>query len=889
LALAPGTRIGPYEVLDAIGAGGMGEVYRAHDPDLRRDVALKILPEAFAGDPSRFARFTREAQILASFNHPHIAQIYGLEEGHGVRALVMELVRGEDLSTRLKRGPMPIGDAIPVARQIADALEAAHEEGIIHRDLKPANIRITPDGVVKVLDFGLAKTGMRDETDRETAKLSTLTAHRTLEGMILGTPGYMSPEQARGQPLDKRTDIWAFGCVLFEILTARPPFGGLTILEAIAAILGREVSWSDLPKDTPPGIRRLLQRCLEKDPKRRLHDIADARIELDDALAHPDEGNQGSTASVVHQRGLARAAWPLAALAGAAVLATGALWRFAAAPPPVVARFIIQVPPGERLAEAPALAISPDGELVAYVTIRDGTRTLFLRRVAQLDVTAVIGSDGADQPFFSPDGQWVAFFAGDKLKKASVSGGTPLTVAVVPDHPRGGTWSPDGTIVYGTSNTGLYRVAAAGGVPSALTDLRASEGSHRWPHILPGGKALLFAVGPAVTATGWSEAQIVAQSLTRPERRTVVPRGTYPRYLDSGHLLYVDAGALRSIALDPGQLEAGDRPVALDEQVVRGMLNAGAADFDVSRTGSVAYVASHDAATSVVWVDRDGTVEPIPLSPMPSPLGRGRRLSPDGTRLAAAVSAPESDIWVYDLTRHTSTRVTFGGNNQWPIWTPDGKRITFASTRTGSAQLFWVSADGSGSEEQLTTTSYAHSPRAWSPDGSTLLFDEVTPTTNADMWCLPLATRTPWSLQKTRFREAQGAFSPDGRWVAFQSNESGRSQVYVRAVAAPVPRWQLSTDGGQEPLWNPNGREIFFRHDDAVMAVDVRLARRVNVGPPRRLFSGRFEESNWIIDYDVAPDGQRFIMTRYNDDAPPPQVTVVLNWATAVRDRLIRP
>ena len=553
---------------------------------------------------------------------------------------------------------------------------------------------------------------------------------------------------------------------------------------------------------------------------------------------------------------------------------------------PTVARFTLALGSGERLAAPPALAISRDGRRVAYVVELGGKTNLYLRRIDEIEARAVVGSDGADQPFFSHDGQWVAFFASGRLKKARVTGGASLLVSEAPTNVRGGTWLPDDTIVLGTSNTGLFKVPASGGDRTPLTTLQGTEGSHRWPHVLPDGQTLLFGVGPAITSTDWSEAHIVAQSLSTGVRRTVVTRGTYPRFLPGNTIVYVENNALYSIDFDPSTMEARGPSAPLSEIVTAGGLNGGAADIGISDNGSLALVrGSVFQPTSLGWVDRQGRFEPIPHI-QPSSIGR---VSPDGTRIALTSAGPDPDIWVYDVARRISMRMTEGGTNQWPVWTPDGQRIAYASTRTGSAQIFWAPADGNGPEEQLTKTSFAHAPRAWSVNGPTLFFDEPSPFDGTRIWRLPLDTRVPERLSSANVREFQEALSPDGRWLAYTSDSSGRREVYVRALSGNEPRWQVSLEGGQEPLWHPNGRELFFRREDDMMGVEVRLKPPFVASNPRRLFTGRFVRGPWITAYDVTSDGRFLMAPRPAEPVQPQQVTVVLNWVATLagsnRDR----
>jgi serine/threonine-protein kinase len=875
-----GETIGTFRVLERLGAGGMGEVYRAHDTRLNRHVAIKVLPPMFLDDGERRARFEREAQTLASLHHPYIGAVYGLEETEGIPALVLELVEGPTLAERLRSGALPIGEALNIARQIAEAVEAAHDNGVVHRDLKPANIKLVPDGTIKVIDFGLAVTA------RDGVAGGNQDAHHeplTDDAAIVGTTNYLSPEQARGRTVDRRTDIWSFGCIVYEMLSGRRAFAAESWSDTVAAIMKGEPAWDALPTETPPGIRRLIARCLEKDARRRLRDIGDARLDLEEALAGsgPTSSPEPSRQPTSRVRIRPAVGVGIAAVAFASGVAAMALWpRTADAP---VVQFAIHTADTEQLGDSPALAISPDGNLVPFVSVSNGIPRLNLRALDTTETRIVSGSEGAQQPFFSPDGQWVGFFADQTLRKAPVIGGAAVIVCGV-NNPRGGSWAEDNTIIFGSSNTGLLRVSAAGGTPAPLTPLKSPEGSHRYPHVLPDGRAVVFAAGPSIASSSWP-AHIEVLSLISDERRTLAQRGTYPKFVQ-GRLLYVNGGVLHAVVFDAKRLQTTGAAVALSEHLSqRAGLNAGSVDFDVSRTGTAVYIESEPSTTSFVWVDRTGTVTRLPLPP--APYG-WFALSPDNTRLAYTLSNPEPDVWVHDFVGGTATRLTSGGTSQWPIWSRDGRRITFASTRTGAAMLFWKPADGSGPEEQLTRTDFAHAPRAWAPDGETLLFDEVTGTSTVGPWLLRASDRRPVPLKRDTRSEAQGAISPDGRWIAYYSIDSGRREVYVRAFPGGGPAWRVSTDGGEAPLWNPKGSEggeLFYRHGSDVMAVDVRMAvssardgRAFAAGTPRRLVGGDFLQGPWPLHYDVAADGRRFLMLKREVRKQSSPTTVVTNW-----------
>jgi Tol biopolymer transport system component len=882
MTIAAGTHLGSYEVLAPIGSGGMGEVYQAHDTKLGRDVAIKVLPETFAHDPERLSRFQREAKMLASLNHPNIATIHGLEQSNGASYLVMELVPGETLQERIRRdGPVPVEEALGICRQLAEALEAAHEKGIIHRDLKPANVNVTPEGKVKVLDFGLAKAFAGDTADSNPSHSPTLSAVATMQGVIIGTAAYMSPEQARGKAVDKRADIWAFGCVLYELLTGKQAFQGETVTEILAAVLKGEPDWQVLPGTTPSNIRALLRHCLQKDVNRRIRDAADVRIEIEDAIAAP---SLGTTATAPANLGWRQAVVLGLAVLVAAVVAGLAVWNLKPSPPPrPVTRTVITLPPGEQLAglDQPAVALSPDGSHLAYVAIRGGIQQLYLRAMDSLEARPIPGTEGVTNPFFSPDGQWLGFFASGKLKKVLVTGGAAITL-VDAFLSRGASWGSQGMIAFApTTNVALQQVSDAGGTPQPLTRLEKGEVSDRWPEFLPGGKALLFA------ANSSTNAQVAVQSVSTGQRRNLLQAGLNPRYAPSGHLVYAQAGTLMAVPFDPQRLTVTGAAVPVLEGVLQS--NSGAAQYSLSATGSLVYVPGGVQPTQrrLVWVDRKGIEQPLPAPPHAY---RFPRFSPDGQRVAVTIEEPEENVWIYDLARDTLTRLTFQGSvNLMGAWTPDGKRIAFDSNKEGPQNLFWQRADGSGGLERLTTSEYTQAPNSWSPDGQLLAFVEITPTTGYDIWVLRLSDRKAQPFLRTQFNESAPRFSPDGRWLVYVSNESGRFEVYVQPYPGPGGKWQISTDGGTEPVWNRNGRELFYRNADKMMAVDIATQPGFTVGKPRMLFEGQHVPTPTTFpNYDVTADGQRFLMLKASEQAQaaPTQINVVLNWFEELKQKV---
>jgi serine/threonine-protein kinase len=880
----------------------MGEVYRAHDTKLARDVAIKVLPANFVNDPERLSRFQREARMLAALNHANIATIYGLEESGGVTCLVMELVPGETLAERVKAGPLAIEEALKIAAQIAEALEAAHEKSIIHRDLKPANVKVTPEGKVKVLDFGLAKAFEGDAANDDPSNSPTLSAAATMQGVILGTAAYMSPEQARGKACDKRTDIWAFGCVLYELLTGKQTFHGEDTTDILAAVVRAEPDWNALPLSTPTKIRDLLRRCLQKEKNKRARDAGEARIQIEEALAAPSNSEQATAVAEKGIRALGRQRLILSACALLLIAAiTGiVVWNLKPMPAPValpVTRMVINLPPGQQLAGldvGPAVALSPDGTHLAYVARQGGTQQLYLRAMDSLEAKPIHGTEGGTIPFFSPDGQWLGFFTGNKLMKVSVSGGAAVTLGDA-SFPHGASWGSQGMIAFApTTVSALLQVSDAGGTPQPLTRLVKEDVAHRWPEFLPSGKAVLFAAGP--TAINFSNARLAVQPVGTGEPRDLVQEGMSPRYAPSGHLVYAQGGSLMAVPFDPQRLVVTGTAVPMIEGVLQSPVS-GAAQYTFSATGSLIYVLGsfQSARSRLVWVSRNGAEQPLAAPPHTYQFPR---LSPDGRRVALGITESESQTWLYDLSRDTLTRFTFEGNyNPVSAWTPDGKRIAFESNKDGPPNIFWQLADGSGGLERLTTSEYVNAPFSWSPDGQLLAFIELNPTTGFDIWVLRMSDPSPGSGQvrkaepflRTRFNETSPRFSPDGRWLAYVSDESGRNEVYVQPYPGPGGKWQISTEGGKEPVWNPNGRELFYRNGDKMMTVDIATQPGFAAGKPRVLFEGPYDPPPVpVANYDVSPDGQRFLMLKSTEQAQsaPTQINVVLNWFEELKRRV---
>jgi Tol biopolymer transport system component len=873
-ALLVGRRVGVYEIVSPLGAGGMGEVYRARDTRLGREVAIKIVPRAFKDDPDRLARFEREARLLASLNHPHIGAIYGLEEADDVTALVMELVEGDDLSQRIGRGAIPIAEALPIARQIAEALEAAHEQGIIHRDLKPANIKVRADGTVKVLDFGLAKAlDSPSGSGAEMMNSPTLTPRATMAGTIIGTAAYMAPEQARGKVVDRRADIWAFGVVVYEMLTGRRPFDGDDISVTLASVLKDDVNWKALPSDLPVPVRRLLRRCLEKDPGLRLSAIGDARLELDDAAAPGDRDGVRDAPVATPVVGWEHAlpwAIAIAAIALALYIASGARRPIAtAAPVRLSADLGADVPLTNTFGAVNVL--SPDSALVAFVGQNTGSRRqLFVRRLSELRATPLSGTDDADSPFFSPDGHWIAFFAAGKLKKISVTGGSAFVICDAPNG-RGGAWAADGTIVFSPDSgdvTPLVRVSSDGGTSQALTALDAGEISHRWPQLLPGGKGVLFTAD--VNGT-FDDANLVIQKLPAGLRKVVHRGGYYGRYLASGHLAFVHEGTLFAVPFDVGRLEASGPPVRVVEGIASSALSGGA-QFDVSPSGTLVYLPGirTDPALPMHWMDRAGRTTLLRQTPA---YWINPRFAPDGNRIALQIiDSRRSDIGMYELARDTVTRLTSDGvTNTNPIWTPDGRRVVFSAIRGNAliANLYWRRADATGEPQRLTESGNPQYPSSWHPSGKFLAFEEHTARTASDLMILPMEgdeasgwkPGKPTAFVNSPASEREPMFSPDGRWMAYVSNESGRYEVYVRPYGNTGGVWQISASGGEHPIWSPTTRDLFYSIDGQITAVSYQVdGDSFRAEKPRRLADTRFVQRAQNRMFDVHPNGDRFVL-----------------------------
>jgi serine/threonine-protein kinase len=906
MAIPNGFRLGSYEVISLIGVGGMGEVYRAHDARLGRDVAIKILPSELTTNADRLARLEREARALAATTHPNIATIHGIEDHGEMRALVMELVDGEMLAERIARvragdATLPLKEVLTIARQIAAALEAAHDRGIVHRDLKPANIKVNSTGAVKVLDFGLAKAA--DSAGASGAL--TLLADETRAGVVLGTAAYMSPEQARGQAVDRRTDIWAFGCVLYEMLTGVSPFAGEDATDTLAHILRREPNFAALPAQTPEGVRRLLSLCLEKDRAKRLAQIAVAGYEIDASMSNP------VTPSAAKDR-----RWAVLSIAvlAAASLGAAAVWLAMgqwSQPAPPVTRLFMGVAPAERIDSADtadarslasvsqtALALSPDGKSVVFSGVRAGQRALYVRRLNEDEATPISGTNDGIAPFFSPDGRWIGYWSHGVLRKVALAGGPPIDVATTANL-VGASWGDDDRIVFARAVGALLEVSAAGGTPTEIIapDETRGEASYRLPQVLPGSDAILFTVTHN-RFPRWDQTQIYVYSRADGVAKLLIDGGADARYLPSGHILYAREGVLLAAPFDVERLEVTAGPIGVVAGVMqtayaRGQPNdTGAGQFAVSGTGTLAYIRGGvvpDEERSLLRVDRTGRVESLPSGTRPFIT---LRLSPDGQQVALSTSGRDRGIWFYSLARETLTKLPVPGRHAVPIWTPDGQWITLASGTVGVDRLYRVRADGSSITPELIVESDRNLvPGTWARDGGELFYYEIDGNGSA-IRVRDLASSEPRSPLSGGSAGAGGAdLSPDGRWLAYHSTESGQLEVYVQAYPGPGSRYQVSTDGGMSPIWRADGRELFYARPSAstaqssasditIMAVAVSFDSGLQLGEPDTLFEGAYEMNRPARAYDVSADGAHFFLLQAHEQPRDAisQIVVVQNW-----------
>jgi eukaryotic-like serine/threonine-protein kinase len=885
MAVTIGSRLGPYEIVARIGAGGMGEVYRARDTKLSRDVALKFLPEAFARDPERMARFEREAKVLASLSHANIAAIYGFEDSGKTRALVMELVEGPTLADRIHASAIPLDEALPIAKQICEAIEYAHERGIVHRDLKPANIKLADNDSVKILDFGLAKALEGDAASADISNSPTISRMATQAGIILGTAAYMSPEQAKGKSADRRTDIWAFGCVLYEMLTGKMAFSGETVTDTLAAVIRAEPDWSQLPSSTPPAIRNLLRRCLHKDPRQRLQAIGDARIAIDEAISNPaavnDDGSSTRMGARTSSRRKREIVWGVAGLLFGVVAATVILLEFPRAKTQAArVSLSIALPSGQAFpTDVSTVAISPDGSAIAYVASSSGRWQAWVRRLGEFDAKPIPGPDDVSAPFFSPDGQSVAFFAGNKLQKEALNGGIPQVLCS--GAAGDGTWAPDGTIYYTTNWYGspLMAVSSAGGECRQEFAPSKAEGSVGFsqPQALPDSRAVLVTIKKGLAG---QQSDIGVFSLKTHQLKTLVENATNPFYAAPGYLLFGRAGTLWGVPFDLRRLQLSGAAAPL----VEGVANSGGGMFEqfaVSENGALLYVPGSSALEErqVVEVDRKGNARTV--TPAPNAY-EDLALSPDGEHLALTIEGSPWSIWTLDLQRQALRRLTFENDNRDVMWAADGKKVAYSSDRNGEGEIYEKLADGSGPEEELLRLPDWGFASSFSPDGREVAITLKDPKTNYDVLTMHLPPAgKPRPFLNSPANEWFAQFSPDSRWVAYESDESGRSEIYVQPFSGQGGRWQISNNGGQRPVWPLKDAEIFYAQGNKLVAVPVQTGSTFSAGSPHELFAGDYFASGHY--FDATPDGQHFFFIKSLTGASGlAELRVVLNWTSGL-------
>jgi serine/threonine-protein kinase len=895
-----------------LGAGGMGEVYRATDTNLKRQVAVKILPAALAADPDRLARFQREAEALASVNHPHIAAVYGLEDADGVKALVMELVEGPTLADRIAQGRLPLDEAVPIARQIAEALEAAHGQGIVHRDLKPANIKVRDDGTVKVLDFGLAKLAEQRLAGRggrdDPSESPTLTSPAvTGMGVILGTATYMSPEQARGRAVDKRTDIWAFGAVLYEMLTGARAFDGEDITEVMAAVVKTTPNWKALPADVPHHIVTLIQQCLEKDRNARIGDIAVARFLLSE---HATPGPPPIASP--HPAGVSarwRQAAPVALAAVFVVTAIGWLLPRRQAGMPPATHLQMSVLPAESLTpnvntgvrpSRIAIALSPDGRLAVFAGARNGAAQLYARPLDRADASPIPGTEGAVAPFFSPDGAWVGFIADNKIRKVPAAGGTAATICDMPaaGPSWGASWGEDGTVFF-AARPGIFRVSSAGGTPAAVTTVDAAKGErHLLPQLLPGGKALVFTAPP----------NVVLRSLDDGRQRILIEGAADARYVEPGYLVYMKTGTLMGVPFDARSRQVTGSPAALVDGVMQGLYAPNGNDetltgqFAISKSGTLVYALGGGfpmRQNTLMWVDRNGAEQPVAGAAIQMYLNP--RLSRDGQKIAVETKREQqgsTDVWVYDLSRGSPTRLTFDGGGR-PVWSPDSTRLVYTHSIDGINNLYLINADGSGKPERLTTSDVSQTAASWAAGSNTIAFLQRPTPDTFGIWVLPMegpAARKPVLFLESRFNLTYPELSPDGRHMAYVSVESGAQELYVQAYPGGGEKTRISTAGAYEPIWTANGRELLYRsyspgRGQLLLAAAIQSLSPFRADAPRVLFEKKpapYDATVPLRAWDASADGRRFLFMRFSESTEKPVSTlqVVLNWSEELKQRV---
>ena len=892
MPLAPGTLVGPYEIGAPLGSGGMGEVYRARDTKLGRDVALKVLPAAFATASERMVRFRREAQVLASLNHPHIGAIYGFEDSGNVHALVMELIEGPTLADRIARGAESVDEAFPFAQEIAEALEAAHERGIIHRDLKPANIKVTPDGNVKVLDFGLAKAIEGDPSSTDIHTSPTITSMTTQPGIILGTAAYMSPEQAKGKSVDRRTDIWAFGCVFFEMLAGKRPFEGETVSDALAAVIRAEPAWSLLPSNTPQAIRNLLQRCLKKDPRQRLQSIGDARIAIEEVLSG---ASQDLPSAVEIRTADWRRALPWAVATAAVILAAPFAAKYFTRKPQPLPTIVSQIvpPPNTRFVftginPGPPI-LSPDGERLVFSAVgSDGRQLLWVRPLNSAVAKPLDGTDGATFPFWSADSRSLGFFANGKLNRIDLSGGPPLALCNIAIG-RGGTWGADGTILF-TPNVSspVFRIAASGGTAQQVTKLNGSlnERSHRWAQWLPDNKHFLFFAQRAVVGTGG----VYVGSLDSGASKLIMQNDSNAVYSPSGNLLFVREGILMAQRFDARQLRLDGDAVPLVGHVGVNAITSRAI-FAVSETGIMVYEAGNATGDTdqLIWYDRTG--KQIEATGTPG-LYLEPSVSADSRKLAISGlpgGTGNLNIWVFDLARATKTRLTFPpSSDRQPNWAPDGKSVAFVSNRNGPPHIYLNSSDGTGAPTALTVDDASEFAPRFSADGRYLLFERLSerPDSRREIWGVPLSDdRNAFPVIQSQYDVYAPALSPDGKWLAYESRESGRPEICVIPFFHGTGKWEVSSAGGVQPRWRRDGRELFYiSTDNKIMSAEItEQGSSLLIGEVQSLFQVNPVPFAGGSNYDVTGDGKKFVVASLAASQVSEPLTLVVNWLALLK------
>jgi serine/threonine-protein kinase len=885
-----GTTLSHYRITEKLGAGGMGVVYRAEDTNLDRQIAIKVLPDIFSGDPERLARFEREAKLLASLNHPNIAAIHGLEEAGGKRFLVLELVEGETLAQRIAKGPLPVDEALEVCRQIAEGLEAAHEKGIIHRDLKPANVKITPEGKVKVLDFGLAKAFHTEPSAEEISHSPTI-SEMTRPGVILGTAAYMSPEQARGKTVDKRADVWAFGCILFECLTGKRAFAGDSATEIMAAILRGDPDWRALPRETPKELQAILQHCLQKDPKFRIRDIADAWMEIERAVSAAPKG--GTTRSP-KSRGW-HPATELVLLLGGVSIGLVSINYLRPNLTPLMVTSVIKLEPGRQLAAYNnlgnptrcAMAISSDGSFIVYAAGEDKPQAqpqLYLRRSGASEAKPIAGAEGGTSPFLSPDDRYVGFSRGGKLWKIAIEGGVP--VLLCDSFPFGASWGPDNAIVFSTSeSSGLSKVAAEGGKPEVLTtpDPKRQEYGHRLPVCLPGGKGVLF----TIMKHAWDRnPRVAALDYKTGQWNVLLEDASDAKYVPGGYLVFLRQGILMAVRFDENRMQTSGTPSPVLSNVMHAINvqnsghNSGAGQFAISPSGTLVYASGGiwpDFQNELVWVDKKGSVTTAVAE---KKYYLYARLSPDGSKIAYNVTGLNKGVWVYDISRRSHIPVSERDRGGSPVWW-DNTRVVFSGSPE-SNNIFWRNWDRSNEIQQLTTSEYVQRPQSWHPDGKTLALGEYHLDTGHDILIFDATTGrvTPWLNSKAS--ELFPVFSPDGRYLAYSSNETGKLEVWIKSFGGPPEKKQVSNAGGLSPIWSRDGKQLFYWQGGSIWVVDFRVDHGMAISEPRSLFrlpNGETEGAP-TRSYDLSSDSQRFLMVRVEELQPRSVTEMILiqNW-----------